>query len=85
MEPQGANLHPTRTIYLRLTEVTDNVREQLESEESIIICDSKGVEVTDMREQQVIFRSVLSKIIVVFILYYIRWNRFGSLFAFTAI
>jgi len=27
--------------------VTENVQEQLESEENIIICDSKGVEITD--------------------------------------
>jgi len=54
VEPQGAHLHPIQTIYLRLTDaecnipvVTEKLQQQLESKENIIICDSKGVEISD--------------------------------------
>jgi len=54
VEPQGANLHPIQTFYLRLTEtecsipvVTEKLQEQMDSEDTIIICDSKGVEIME--------------------------------------
>jgi len=67
VEPQGTNLHPIQTFYLRLTEaecsipvVTEKVQEQMDSEETIIICDSKGVEIMESAGTTGNFRSVLS-------------------------
>jgi len=47
-------LHQLQTFYLRLTEtecsipvVTEKLQEQMDSEDTIIICDSKGVEIME--------------------------------------
>ena len=60
-----ANLHPVQTIYLRLTDadvnvvsVSEKLQEQLDSQEAVVLVDSKGMEIHESPGTQGLYNSL---------------------------
>ena len=60
-----ANLHPVQTIYLRLTDadvnvvsVSEKLQEQLDSQEAVVLVDSKGKEIHESPGTQGLYNSL---------------------------